>query len=349
MIQEIHSNFFNLKPEFEEIFSFLYSNPGLSFEENQSLNFLCDKLSKYGFKIEKDFLDVKNCFFAQLGSGHPKIGLIFDLDAAYEGHTKGNNLSSAIMCCVGIIMSQVKEKLNGSICLFGCSGEGFSGTKITLLKEGAFKNIDYMLSIMPYVKNFEDILSPSSTSYSIKFYNKTVDDILKNHLTQIIDFNKLVNKIDIYTVKLTNSLDHALMSIEFRSNEFLCLDEFGKELEQYLKSSFTNLDIETCYYDMPYCQVKNDETLKKIVVTNLKQSGIIDFDPCENFISPMSLGNISFEIPTYVPCIDVCENKEIKYDTNDFYLCTNSIYAKEQSYKAILALCLSIVNIMNIN
>ena len=348
MIQEIHSNFCSLKPEFEEIFSFLYSNPGISFEENKSLNFLCDKLSKYGFKIEKDFLDIKNCFFAQIGSGHPKIGLIFDMDAGYEGHTKANNLSSGIICCVGIIMSQLKEKLNGSICIFGCSGECYSGTKITLLKQGAFKDIDYMLSIMPYVKNFEDILSPSSTSYSIKFFNKTVDHILKNHLIDIIDFNKLVNDINIFTVKLINSFDGALMSIEFRSNEFLSLDEFEKELEQYLNSAFTNLSIDTCYYDMPYCQIKNDETLKKIVITNLKQSGIIDFDPRENLISPLSLGNISCEIPTYIPCIDVCENKKIKYDTNDFYLCTNSIFAKEQSYKAIEAFCLSIGNIMNI-
>lgn len=348
MIQDINSNFSILKPELEEIFSFLYSTPELSFEENQCLNFLCDKLGKYEFKIEKDFLEVKNCFFAQLGSGHPKIGLIFDMDAGYEGHTKGNNLSSAIMCCAGIIMSQLKEKLNGSICIFGCSGECVSGTKITLLKQGAFKDIDYMISVMPYIKNSEEILTPSSTSYSIKFLNKTIDEILKNHFDKIIDFIKIKNDVNIHSVKLTNSSDDALMSIEFRSNKFLALDEFEKELEQYLKSVFPDLNIETCYYDMPYSQMKNDDMLKKILTTNLKQSGIIDFEACENFSSPISLGNISNEVPTYLSCINICENPKIKYDTKDFYLSTNSIFAKEQSYKAIEALCLTMSNIMKL-
>ncbi len=349
MIQEIHSNFSILKPEFEEIFSFLYSNPELSFEENQCLNFLCDKLGKYGFKIEKDFMDVKNCFFAQIGSGHPKIGLIFDMDAGYEGHTKANNISSAIMCCAGIIMSQIKDKLNGSICIFGSSGESACGTKITLLKQGAFSDIDYMLSVMPYIKSYENISTPSSTSYSIKFLNNTVDNISKNCINKIVDFINDNEDISIYSIKLTSSLRDALLSIEFRSNKCLSLNKFENNFESFLKSVFSHLKIETCYYDMPYCKMKNDDMLKKIMITNLKQSGIINFDENKCFDFPLSLGNISNEVPTYIAVVDICEDENIEFDTKDFYLCTNSIYAKEQSFKTIEAICLSIGNIMNIN
>ncbi|MCL2323938.1 MAG: hypothetical protein FWC47_17755 [Oscillospiraceae bacterium] len=349
MIHEIHSNLSLLRLEFEEIFSFLYQNPELSFEENQCINFLCDKLSKYGFETKKDFMDVKNCFLAEIGSGHPKIGLIFDMDASFNGHTKGNNLSSGIMCCVGILMSRLKDSFNGSICLFGSSGENACGTKITLLKQGAFSDIDYMISIMPYTKNCVDILTPSSTSYSIKFLNENADHLFKNHMIKIIDFINHQKDISVCCEKLTNSLEDALLSIEFRSNKYLSMDDFEDELEDFLGSEFKDMKVDTCYYDMPYCQLKNDETLKKIIITNLKQSGIINFEENESIDFPLSLGNVSTQIPTYVAVIDVCENKDVKFDTKEFYQCTNSFYAKEQSYKVMEAISLSIGNIMNIS
>ncbi len=347
LIHEIHSNFSILKPEFEEIFNFLYLNPELSFKEKQCSNFLCDKLGKYEFKFEKDFLETKNSFFAKIGSGHPKVALIFDMDASCDGHTKANNLAAAIMCSSGILMSKLSKNLKGSINIFGCSGECISGTKITLLKQGAFKDINYMFSIMPYTDNYEELATPSSLSLSITFSNKNVNSILKDDLNLIMNFIKSLKDISIYNIELKNSSEDSIFNIELRSDEFFSLKNLECSLTQYINSNLSHLEIKSNYYNMPYCELKNDQTLKKILITNLKQSGIIDFKEKAYLNYPLSLGNISHEVPIYLSIIDICENKKIKYDTKDFYLCSNSIYAKQQSYKAIEAICLSIFNLIN--
>jgi Metal-dependent amidase/aminoacylase/carboxypeptidase len=95
MKQEIITYLSTIKQQLFDLSKYIYDNPEHSFNEYKSSKYIINILRQNNFNITENFLNIPTAFFAQYGSGHPKICYICEYDAVEnKGHINGHNLIS---------------------------------------------------------------------------------------------------------------------------------------------------------------------------------------------------------------------------------------------------------------
>jgi len=142
--------------------------PELGYKEFKTKETIVEFLKEKGFKIENECFNT--AFSVSIGSGHPHIGLIAELDAIptlghkfankddnNAAHACGHSSQCAIMC--GVMTALKKEKFEGKVTLFFTPGEEFTdiayreklikqkkikyiGGKINMIEKGLFDDVD---------------------------------------------------------------------------------------------------------------------------------------------------------------------------------------------------------------
>lgn len=143
------------------------------FEEFQSSTLLCTTLEKEGFTLKKNIADMETAFVATYGRGKPVIGILGEYDALYglsqqaciaekkpvvdggKGHGCGHHaLGSSALAAAVAIKEYIKEnKVQGTVCYFGCPGEESGSGKAYMARAGYFKDIDVTLTCHPSFEN----------------------------------------------------------------------------------------------------------------------------------------------------------------------------------------------------
>lgn len=152
----------------------IWETPEVRFATDESVKPYYEILEKEGFKIEKGLANMKNCFTATVGSGHPVIGILAEYDALNNlsqvadlgeqkplvaggsGHGCGHNLlgTGAMAAAVGLKDLLKQENISGTIKLFGCPSEESGYGKAFMARDGLFKGIDVALSWHPNESSF---------------------------------------------------------------------------------------------------------------------------------------------------------------------------------------------------
>ena len=146
MKQEMISFFYKIESEINDLCNYLYLNPEESYKEFKSCAYICELLNKYGFNIEKNYLNISNSFYATKGTGYPKICYLCEYDAIVnEGHITGHNALSSMSVAAALTLGNIVEKIGGTVILICCPGEYLGGTKATMVKQGTFDDIDVCL------------------------------------------------------------------------------------------------------------------------------------------------------------------------------------------------------------
>lgn len=161
----------------EEIFAasrYLYDNPELSKEEENSSSMFKRLLKKNGFTIHEFGQDeLKYAFYAEYGNGHPVVAMLGEYDAlpglsqegGYSemkpvenggaGHGCGHNLIGA--CAFGGALSAKKylaeSGLSGTVRFYGCPQEELLDGKVLMAKYHAFDGCDMAFAYHPWNAN----------------------------------------------------------------------------------------------------------------------------------------------------------------------------------------------------
>ena len=147
MRQEIISYISCIKDEMYTLSKYLCENPECSFQEHKAVDYLSTLLKSKGFSFQSNYFDMPTAFIASFGEGHPKICFLCEYDAEVDcGHSYGNNLSSTISVTAALALSKVLASGKGSVLLIGTPGELNGGSKATLDKQGAFEDVDAILT-----------------------------------------------------------------------------------------------------------------------------------------------------------------------------------------------------------
>jgi aminobenzoyl-glutamate utilization protein B len=147
-------------------------------QEFKSSDLLVGELEANGFKVERGQAGMPTAFvgtFSQ-GSGRPVIGILAEFDALPNGHTCGHNLFGAgsIGAAIALKEAIVKNKIDGTLKLFGTPSEDTHGGKVWLAREGVFKGVDVFLDWHPDTENRSNIGSNLAVQIlSIDFYGKS--------------------------------------------------------------------------------------------------------------------------------------------------------------------------------
>jgi aminobenzoyl-glutamate utilization protein B len=151
----------------------IWDTPELALQETRSAHTLAELLQKEGFKVTWGAGGEATAFVATAGSGSPTVGLLAEYDALPglsqaagqskkaavvadgPGHGCGHNLlgTASVAAAVAANRERQSRKLPGTIQLFGTPAEEVLFGKAFMVRDGAFKGTDVVLTWHPDEQN----------------------------------------------------------------------------------------------------------------------------------------------------------------------------------------------------
>lgn len=363
MKQEMISYLYTIKDDIFNLSKYLYENPEESFCEYKAYSYIVKMLKKSNFNVTENYLQIPTAFYAEYGSGHPKICYICEYDATTkEGHITGHNLVSAMSLGAALSLAKVIDKFkSGSVIVLGCPGEFSSGTKVTMAKQGIFEDIDVVLMAHPDTENAESGSSMATLPLKITYISKKAvthsgDGIYSSldactFVFNAISFLKGGFKRDctIDGIVIENGNSPYLLpresSLKFyiRTPKMLEACTIEKKIRQLAQAASNLMDVqcEVSVPELPYDELISNHALSRIFAHNLKETGIIDTGEPKNNYSGLSLGTVSLAAPCIHPYISIIEDSSIKYSSSEFAMATISKFAEDKVLKAASALAMT--------
>lgn len=358
MKQQMLSYLSTITDEIFSISNYILKNGEESYKETSTSSFLSNILKNHGFKITNNFLDIPNSFYAEFGNEHPRICFTCDYDVSKEdGDLLAHHISSTISIGAALLLANAIESSgHGSVVVIGCSGELKGGSKAIMVKEGAFEDIDIVMSPCPHVVTAESASSMASLPIEINY--ESIENFYKtkgyysplsaslftlNGLDTIINsFEEecYINSISMNS-PVTPHISQIRCSITFyiKARKMSVLKELENKIHEFVRytSKLMNVKSDIHYHEMPSDELKTNATISRLFSHNLKESGLIKIDPPRDTHLSLSLGSVSHIVPTIRPFISICEDSSINPYSNEFVKATTSEYTKENVLKAIEA------------
>jgi metal-dependent amidase/aminoacylase/carboxypeptidase family protein len=369
MKQTIITYMNTLRNEIENLSKYLYNNPEENFCEFKAYKYVTNLLSEHNFKIEYNFLDIPTAFYAQFGSGHPKICYICKYSASSkEGHIYGNNASCAMSMAAALGLSKVINKTNGSVIILGCPGSNFNGAELTIAKQGALDDIDIVMAPHVDISNFESGTSMSVIPMKIEYISsKCFENSLEYYSPLdacLFTFNALSLLVKNFCVKC--HIDG--VSVKGEANPYACPSKaetkfyirtqkmkeaeiLENKIRNFIKAiaPILNVDYNISLFEIPSEYLITNRVLSRLFTHNLKESGIIDIKCCKDVYSGLSIGSISHTTPCIYPSIAITNTDSILYPSIEFAKYTISEFAHDIIMKSAQALALTGLDIIQKN
>lgn len=360
MKQEMISYLHTIKDDIFNLSKYLYENPEESFYEYKACNYIVNMLKNNNFKVTEKYLDIPTAFYAEYGSGHPKICLICEYDAAVkEGHITGHNLISSISMGAALSISKVLDNFkNGTVIVLGCPGEFASGAKVTMAKQGTFNDIDSVLMVHPDIEYYETGTSMALLPIKIKYTSEGSHSCLDaaiftfNALSSLKNNFELNCSLDSINIKHCDSsslyLKEAELSLYIKAPKMIQACKIEKKIKILCKATedLTEVACEMSMHELPYDELIPNHALSRIFSHNLKEIGIIDTVEPKNIFTGLSLGTVSHLVPCLHHYLKITDDSSIKYGTLDFAKATISKFAEESVLKAAIALASTAIDLI---
>ena len=161
------------RPRWVAVAQKIWETPELALEEKKSSAALAAELEKEGFRVTWGSGGEATAFVATAGAGKPVVALLAEYDALPglsqaagkpkkealaengPGHGCGHNLlgTAAVAAAIAANRSRVEQKLPGTIQLLGTPAEEQLYGKTFMIRDGAFRDTDVVLSWHPDDQN----------------------------------------------------------------------------------------------------------------------------------------------------------------------------------------------------
>jgi aminobenzoyl-glutamate utilization protein B len=171
----------------------LWNYAEISLLESRSAAELADYLEAQGFTVERGVADMPTAFVASYGSGEPVIGILAEFDAlpginnktvarkeagveGAPGHGCGHNIFGAASVGAAVAAKEVlvRNRLPGTIKLFGCPAEETVIGKVYMAKAGVFDGLDACLDWHPGDTTGADFSGTRAlNNFTVEFFGKT--------------------------------------------------------------------------------------------------------------------------------------------------------------------------------
>ena len=156
------------KEQLCEISDYLWDHPETGYAEFLAAEKLCRFLEDNGFAVTRNFKGIPTAFQASCGTGYPHLGILAEYDGLdgmsqqadvaekrpipgqEKSHGCGHNLFAAGSVAAALaVKAYVTEIGVGRVTLFGCPAEEGGGGKVFLARDGAFSEVDAIVSWHP--------------------------------------------------------------------------------------------------------------------------------------------------------------------------------------------------------
>jgi len=363
--QNVLSFLSTIKSEILDINKFLYENSENCFNEYKSSDYIIKLLQKYNFNIEKNFIDIPTAFRARIGHSHPEICFICKYSSGSDdGHVFGNNANATMSLGAAIGLSSVIDKIGGSIVVIGCPGKYSNGSEIIMTKENVFENCSVIFA--PHVDNITSInnTSQACTTLQLDYNNLLVSNDNANQssldvcLHTVHFINELVKNIskECYMDHLNLTCDNALVEypssakvkFEIKSKDHKLCHKIEENIRSYIKciEDIINIDCSIKLIELPCKELLDNKIVNKLFENNLKETGLIEMNYGKKMLYPLGIGTVSHTTPTIYPSISIVNNPSIHCPSKQFMDLTLTEYAQCNIWKAIEALILTSIDLI---
>ena len=126
----------------------IFDDPELGLNEFRAMKKITDFLEKNGFEVEKNIYGFETAFRARYtsGKGGINIGLLCEYDALEGiGHACAHHMQGPSIIATAVALKEVLKDYDFNIIVYGTPAEETLGAKVTMDKNGAFRDIDVAL------------------------------------------------------------------------------------------------------------------------------------------------------------------------------------------------------------
>ena len=320
-----------IKERLAEISDYIYRNPELGNEEYKAVEALTTFLKEHGFEIECPYSGMNTAFKATFDSGKEgmTVGYLCEYDALPKiGHGCGHNMIGVMSAGAGVVLSKVLSEIGGKIIVYGTPAEETNGGKVILTEAGAFDELDAAMIVHP---DGETRASGSSSAlYPIRFIykgktahaascpekginalNSVIQlfngiDALRQHVTPDVRMHGIITKGGVAANIVP---DEAIADFYFRASTKERVTEVVEKVKRIAEGAalMTGATLEMERYELPYHDLKTNETLSEIFNSNLRELGITDIKEAKVTGGSSDIGNVSHVAPTIHPYIGVTD------------------------------------------
>lgn len=320
-----------IKERLAEISDYIYRNPELGNEEYKAVEALTTFLKEHGFEIECPYSGMNTAFKATFDSGKKgmTVGYLCEYDALPKiGHGCGHNMIGVMSAGAGVVLSKVLSEIGGKIIVYGTPAEETNGGKVILTEAGAFDELDAAMIVHP---DGETRASGSSSAlYPIRFIykgktahaascpekginalNSVIQlfngiDALRQHVTPDVRMHGIITKGGVAANIVP---DEAVADFYFRAATKERVTEVVEKVKRIAEGAalMTGATLEMERYELPYDDLKTNETLSEMFNSNLRELGITDIKEAKVTGGSSDIGNVSHVAPTIHPYIGVTD------------------------------------------
>lgn len=187
---------------FEEIAKNIWEHPQLGYEETYASALQQDTLREAGFRIDTQIGEVETAFIAEIGNGHPIVGILGEFDALPglsqqveptnnpivengPGHGCGHNLlgTAGVEAVIQLKNYMEEHQIEGTLRYYGCSAEELLSGKTFMARAGVFDDLDVVYTWHPGSVAMTTNLSMQALSgVEFHFFGRTAHAAAAPHL-----------------------------------------------------------------------------------------------------------------------------------------------------------------------
>ncbi|MFD4819511.1 amidohydrolase [Peribacillus butanolivorans] len=140
-----------LEEQVHAFFQHLHNNPEISWKEHKTTQFLCERLSDMGYKIQT----FEHCtgLVAELGSEKPVIAVRADIDALWQmvegeykaNHSCGHDAHMAVV--LGVASKFAMRSFKGTVKFIFQPAEELGDGALKMIEQGVMQNVDYLFGL----------------------------------------------------------------------------------------------------------------------------------------------------------------------------------------------------------
>ena len=314
-----------------EINDYIYANPELGNEEFKSSSKLIAFLEEHNFTVEKGLLGIETSFRAIYDSKKPgaTIGYLCEYDALPEiGHGCGHNMIGVMSSAAGIALSKVIDEIGGKIIVYGTPAEETNGAKVVFAEEGIFDELDVAMLVHPSDVNMKSGTTQALYPLEFRYKGKTAHaascpqkgvnalnsviqlfngiDALRQHVTPDVKMHGIIVKGGVAAnIVPDEAVAQFYLRAETREKVYDVLEKVKKIAEG--AALMTGATLEMDRYELPYDNLKTNETLSEMFNENLRTLGITEINAPEKSLASSDIGNVSHVAPTIHPYIGLTD------------------------------------------
>ncbi len=308
--------------------NFLYHNPEIAGEEYKALDIMVKKLEDNGFRVKTGVSGITTSFVATSKNNEksPSVAFLCEYEALPNlGHGSGHNITSIISVGAAIALNRLNRRIGGRIFCIGTPGESKFNSKLLMLEDGVFNNVDVFMIAQAGDRHSTNPVYLANDGIQFTFMGKAshaaaapqeginaLDAVLMlfnsvHALRQQLKEDARIHGIIVKggeAVNIIPELAVAQFSIRAKTRKYL--NEIVEKVKNCARGSAlqTGCKLKISFFEKSVDDYVGNQVLIDEYVKNLENMGI-DVDPEPKIFGSSDIGNLSYLKPTICPVVKI--------------------------------------------